>query len=487
MSSTAATRPGMGLTALFCLSVGTMIGVGWITLLGSWLAAAGSLGAMAAFLLGGLIILPVVFCYAEATSVVPDAGGEIAFARLAGGATAGFVAGWILMLVFLGVVAFEAISVAWIAGVLFPPILGPVVYKVLGAEVHLGAVVIGLGGTLAIALLHLAGNRSIEKLQNFATLAKLAVSLVFVGAGLIFGHPANLAPIFAAPGSAGGGGWAGFLSVLAVTPLFYAGFNAMIQAVTERDARISLQQVGWVLVGSVLVAMVFYCGVIGAAALSAPRAVLLASDLPAAAAFESIFNSPWLSRLVLVAGAAGSDLRVERHLLRRHPCAGRLGGGRRHRRLVRPPRSADGRPAQRDPVLRRLRCRRRRLGPQRHRAHRGHLRDGAHPDVHNRRLGGAAPARAAVRRTARLLHAGRRRHGLARLGLQPWLAGDRVGASPRSRPGACQWSLRCWRPGPRSEPCCASATCQPRRKAGTKSRRWSGRRWPTMAISFDGD
>src|SRR3954447_11007421 len=140
---------GVGLVALFSLSVGTIIGVGWVTLLGSWLRDAGSAGAVLAFILGGLVILPVALCYAEVTSQVSGAGGEIAFAKAISGPRAAFATGWILLLIFLGVIAFEAISVAWVAGAIFPALTGPVLYRVLGADMHLGSLLIGGAVTLA--------------------------------------------------------------------------------------------------------------------------------------------------------------------------------------------------------------------------------------------------------------------------------------------------------------------------------------------------
>ncbi len=296
-------KGGIGLLTLFCLSIGTIIGVGWITLLGTWLGAAGSIGAILAFALGGAIILAIVFCYGEALSITGATGGEIAFARAAGGRRAAMCAGWILLLVFLGVVAFEAISVAWIAGILFPSVLGPPLYSILGADVHLGALLIGVGGTLIIALFHLRGNQWIEKLQNFSTITKLIAALIFISAGLAFGDPANLEPGFVR--REGAIDMAGFLSVLSMTPLFYAGFNTTLQAVDERDASVSLRGVGLVLVSSILGAILFYAGVIASAAMSAPRELLLTADLPAAAAFDHAFSSSLMSKLVLISGLLG--------------------------------------------------------------------------------------------------------------------------------------------------------------------------------------
>jgi amino acid transporter len=56
---------------------------------------------------------------------------------------------------------------------------------------------------------------------------------------------------------------------------------------------------------SIVFALVFYCLVILAASMSVPRPELLAAELPAAAAIEAAFDSPWLGRTVLIAGLCG--------------------------------------------------------------------------------------------------------------------------------------------------------------------------------------
>ena len=48
------TISGMG---FFCLALGAMIGVGWITSLGGWLEEAGPIGAILAFRVGGLVLV----------------------------------------------------------------------------------------------------------------------------------------------------------------------------------------------------------------------------------------------------------------------------------------------------------------------------------------------------------------------------------------------------------------------------------------------
>ena len=43
----------------FALAFGTMIGVGWLVLMDDWLGRGGPFGAMLAFGIGGVLLLPV--------------------------------------------------------------------------------------------------------------------------------------------------------------------------------------------------------------------------------------------------------------------------------------------------------------------------------------------------------------------------------------------------------------------------------------------
>ncbi|MDH5248265.1 MAG: amino acid permease, partial [Cyclobacteriaceae bacterium] len=117
-------RPGLrkeiGKVGFFCLAFGAMIGVGWVTAMGPWLHTAGPLGAAIAFVLGGVLLLFIGFCYAEVTAMLPVSGGEVAYAYKAFGKKHSFLVGWFLSFGYLSVSAFEAISVGKILSYLFP-------------------------------------------------------------------------------------------------------------------------------------------------------------------------------------------------------------------------------------------------------------------------------------------------------------------------------------------------------------------------------
>lgn len=256
------------------------------------------------FALGWIFMCLIVLCYAEIATMFPVAGGEVPYVYRIMGTAPAFLAGWFLALVYISVTAFEAISIAWVLSAMFPGLEGPVVYSALGEDVHLYSLLIGLVGMAIITWINYTGVREAATFQSIMVYSLLAVVAVFVTAGILAGDPANLAPAFGSPETQGVS-WLGLLAVFAVTPFWFSGFDIIPQALGERSEHFDLGRLPWILVGSITVALVLYCLVILAATLSLPRAELLDSDLPPAAAIGAALDSEWWTRVVLFGGLLG--------------------------------------------------------------------------------------------------------------------------------------------------------------------------------------
>ena len=70
----------LGRGEVISLAFGSMIGWGWVILVGRWVSDAGLAGGILAFLLGGLMCVLVGLTYAELASSLPLAGGEMVYA-----------------------------------------------------------------------------------------------------------------------------------------------------------------------------------------------------------------------------------------------------------------------------------------------------------------------------------------------------------------------------------------------------------------------
>jgi amino acid transporter len=287
----------------FTLGVGTVIGVGWAIMLGEWIGTAAPFGAILAFIIGAALMLPIAACYAELASVMPAAGAEVVYARALFGRHVAFAVGWFLVLMATAVTSFEAISLAWFLDRLFPGTQGPVAYSILGQEVRVGALLLGIGVLIAVTTVNYLGARSIGRFQDLFTYLKIGAIVIFLAAAFTAGDPGNLQP-----------GWdpvgerplvVGILWIAATAPVWYGGFQVVPQAIEERAATTSVKTVGIMTLMPVLVGCAFFCIMMLACCLVTPWEDLPKAPLPAALAIESAFDGgPW-PKLILASIVLG--------------------------------------------------------------------------------------------------------------------------------------------------------------------------------------
>jgi len=288
----------------FALAFGSMIGVGWITALGSWFEQAGPVGAIVAFAAGGSLMLIIGLCYAEVTPMLPVSGGEVAYAYKAYGTSKAFVIGWFLAFGYLSVSAFEAISVGLVLSFLFPQIDVFPLYEIAGSTVYASHLLLALVFTGFITGINYFGVAIASRVQIVLTAVFLLCALLFVVSGIAAGEVANLAPYFG-DGAVGSGGLAGMLAVFVTVPFWYVGFDTIPQAAEERRKGSPLHRLGLYVILAIIGSTVFYIAIILGAGMTAPWRSIVGEELPTAAAFSSAFDSQLLVRFVLVAGLIG--------------------------------------------------------------------------------------------------------------------------------------------------------------------------------------
>lgn len=293
----------LGSFGFFALAFGSMIGVGWVTAAGGWLEKAGPAGAILAFLAGGLVMLCIGFCYAEATPMLPLAGGEVAYAYKAFGTAKAFLVGWCLAFGYITISGFEAISIGKVLSYMLPHIDRWPLYEVAGDTVYGSHLLLALVCTAWITRLHYRGAKHAAAFQNWLTITFVAVTLVFIVAGFANGEAAHLAPLFA---SAKGHSWtAGFLAVFVTVPFWFVGFDTIPQGAEEANASVTPRRLALLIIGSIVAAVLFYIVLILSISFCAPREQIVGASLPAAAAFEATFSSKLFVNLVLSAALLG--------------------------------------------------------------------------------------------------------------------------------------------------------------------------------------
>ncbi|MDQ1409973.1 MAG: hypothetical protein QOJ41_1708 [Acidobacteriaceae bacterium] len=280
-------------TDYFALAFGTMVGVGWLVVMGDWLARGGPLGAILGFALGGVLLLPVGYVYGQWVQRLPDAAGEAAYAAQVFPPSVSYFTGWIMLLAYFIVCPWEAVAVGKLAAYLFPSLNSLELYRIVGHPVFLPRLLLGLGLTVFIAIINYRGVRASATFQNWSAGTVLVLFLVIVAAGATHGSPANFHPAFSATPLIS------ILLTLQIVPYFMTGFESVPKVAEEAHPEFRARGFSRAILLAVIVGAGFYVTVTAAVAYVAPWQGLLGKPFATAIAFEQGTGAPWPVRVVM--------------------------------------------------------------------------------------------------------------------------------------------------------------------------------------------
>lgn len=286
----------IGTKDVIALAFGAMIGWGWVVLAGTWINNAGSYGAVLAFLIGGVAIILIGLTYAELASAMPLTGGEHVYSHRALGNLASFVCTWAIVLGYVSVVAFEAVALPTVIEELWPGYKIGLMYSSAGSEVYFTWALVGSAGAVFMTWLNIRGIKASAVFQKTVTLLILLVGVLFFTGGFANGEAANLEPLFV-------GGVGGMLTVLAMVPFMFVGFDVIPQAAEEIN--LPYRKIGILLIVSVVLAVVWYALVVYTTARALNAGGLAAASLGVPAAADALFGGTWAGKLIILAGIGG--------------------------------------------------------------------------------------------------------------------------------------------------------------------------------------
>lgn len=282
---------------IIALAFGAMIGWGWVVLTGSWLKTAGSMGAILAFLMGGLMVLLVGLAYAELTAALPFNGGISVFTNRAMGKNASFFATWAIILGYISVVAFETVAFPSVIESLFDiKDFGKTLYEINGYEIKSVWLILGISSSLAVTAINYFGGKSLAAFQTLVTLMIAVTGISLVTGSVVTGVVEDTQPLFL-------GGAKGVFAVAIMTPFMFLGFDVIPQAAQEMN--VPAKKIGRLLILSVFMAVVWYVGIIFATSISLNQFQISTSQMVTATAMESIFNSRFAGKILILAGIGG--------------------------------------------------------------------------------------------------------------------------------------------------------------------------------------
>ena len=282
--------------AVLTLSFGAMIGWSWVLMTGYWVENAGSLGTLAAFAGGGLVIGFIALTYAELASAMPKAGGEHVYTRAALGANWSFVCTWALLMAYATVCVFESVALPTAVEVLVPSIRLGTLWTVVDAPVDVGFVLVGVLGAVVMTAINYIGIRTASVVQSIVTAAIVGAGLVLVAGAITGGSLQTATPYIATPA-------VGILSVVIMVPAMLVGFDVLPQSAEEVD--MPPRRIGALLIFSLALAVLWYGAISFAVASALPGEDLGAATMATAEAATALWDNPWAGKALIIGGIGG--------------------------------------------------------------------------------------------------------------------------------------------------------------------------------------
>lgn len=256
-------RQDLGWFSLLSMSLGTVIGSGWLLLPAAVAAKAGP-ASVVSWIFGGLVVLVVALVYAELGAAWPAAGAVALYPRLSHGDFTGHLAGWAAFISYAIIPPAEAVAVTCYAGTFIP--------SLVTAHRDLSGIGLAAATTIlaAIGLLNYAGVRYLAVFQNWVTSLKYFPIILFVaGAGLLAFHGAN----FSAFGGFAPSGASGVMLGTAGTVFAYLGFRQALDFGAEarrpgRDLPLAVILTVLIAIATYVLIAIVFVGVIDWSALA---------------------------------------------------------------------------------------------------------------------------------------------------------------------------------------------------------------------------
>ncbi|MGZ5469240.1 MAG: amino acid permease [Candidatus Aminicenantales bacterium] len=299
---------------LVFLGIGAIVGAGIFVMTGHVAAQYAGPAVTLSIVLAGVTCAFAGLCYAEFASLIPIAGSAYTYAYSTLGEIFAWIIGWDLILEYS--VGATTVAIGWSGyvvsflkgiGINFPAAFAGAPFAFdpkTGAWTKTGAL-INLPALLIIALITYVlvhGIRESATVNSVIVFLKIAIILVFVGAGLFFIKPELWKPFIPAnQGQSGFFGWSGILRGAGVMFFAYLGFDAVSTAAQEaknpkRDMPIGILGSLFACTAIYIVFSLVLTGVVPYAQLNVTAPVAVAIDA------MRLF---WLSPLIKIAAIIG--------------------------------------------------------------------------------------------------------------------------------------------------------------------------------------
>lgn len=260
---------------VWAIALGSSIGWGAFVQPTTWMATAGPLGVIIGLSIGAILMMLIAVSYGFLIKSFPVTGGEFAYAFISLGRTHAFISGWFLTLGYICIVALNASAFALMFKFVFPtlienfPLYQIAGWDVYGMEIIIASVALGTFGYFNIRGTGISGR--MQFLFCSVMIASILMITWMVGAQPGTGL-SSVQPYFPSDTTA----WAAIISIVAIAPWAYVGFDNVPQAAEE--FHFSSKKAFSLIIMAIFFAAVLYSLMILATAMTQPWEGLVAED-----------------------------------------------------------------------------------------------------------------------------------------------------------------------------------------------------------------
>ncbi len=242
-------RKALSFQDLFFLSMGGIIGSGWLLGVAAGASVAGPASVLS-WIIGGIIVLFIALVFAEISAAIPKSGSIVRYPHLAYGGYAGYILSWAYLLSAVTVPTIEAEATLTYASTYIPNLFTSTAVPVLTGE----GILAGLILMVLFFFLNYAGIRFLGKFNSGATWWKFVIPTVTFILLLFLFNKSN----FTAYGGFVPEGWSMvFFAIPSAGIVFsYLGFRQALEYGGE--AKNPQRDIPRATIYSVIVAMVLY-------------------------------------------------------------------------------------------------------------------------------------------------------------------------------------------------------------------------------------
>jgi amino acid transporter len=170
-------------------------------------------------------------------------------------------------------------------------------YQINGYAVQSTWLMLGVGSSIIITVVNYFGGKNLAAIQSLVTVFIVVAGVSLISGGIMQGDYTNMSPLFLNGGK-------GVLSVAIMTPFMFLGFDVIPQAASEMN--VESKKIGSLLVLSVVMALIWYIGIIFATSITLNESQIMSSNLVTADAMYHVFGgSKIASKFLIIAGIGG--------------------------------------------------------------------------------------------------------------------------------------------------------------------------------------